>query len=750
MKIFTTICLLLLAVLVCPAQGLKYNSFTTNRDSAIFGIISNSAAGFSLGLSVKGSNGAPLTVLLGMDASSKASTNATINAEIIGQPVFDGTLISNVVHTVNFISGLSVWTFGATNNARRVTDAVVYGNNQITSATANFSSLDLSNIITVSLALGNTNNLVATITNVVNSTTVQVNNPATISSGAEIAWIGTDNTTAFANALAAANVSKQSVYIPAGNYICGTIVMPTNTVLSGDGVYSSVIIGTSPVVDIYIATGDTLENFDLKGPYWNASYTTGVTNRGIRSYNFTSNSIAQYNFKIQDVVVESVSVGLELENVSSFSVSQPSFYNCGWGAHLMANVIAGNFQGDRESFQNDQIGLVVDQSVYFDNRRQVLLTNGPADDVFFGCAFQSCPQAAVWCRGYSADMAFLKCYFELNGFTGTPTTHTNYNSTGHFTDDGNGSESGWTIKDCIFSLSGQSAGFDIYLSGLQNGTVSGNDFQEYLYSAYSGGYAGNTFSGNNWQAYPFQNLYWNDNGTNGQSILEPHNWILSGVLNAQAPWYCPPGLGNTNVPAALNFLTPPVMSGANVTNVPVTALQGAAGGGSALTNGASGETLTSAGTGGANWSWKGWGVNYHTPVGITNNLSLTTLFSTNIPGGAIGPNGTLEVSTLWSFYGSTNFTVQILYNSTVIASCSGYGGASGSVGAFAWQRRICNQNSQASQVTFTDTSASWSAANSSALNRSAVDTSATFTLSIKASGGGQQTNVMEACEIQIK
>lgn len=120
------------------------------------------------------------------------------------------------------------------------------------------------------------------------------------------------------------------------------------------------------------------------------------------------------------------------------------------------------------------------------------------------------------------------------------------------------------------------------------------------------------------------------------------------------------------------------------------------------------------------------------------NTTENTLATVTIPGGLMGPNGILRVTTLWTMTNSAN-------NKTIQVKLGGTGGTAycnlvlgTGIASARYQHQIQNANSQASQVGFVAANVTGFGTAAGANVTSSIDTSATTTLVItgtKASSG---------------
>lgn len=115
-------------------------------------------------------------------------------------------------------------------------------------------------------------------------------------------------------------------------------------------------------------------------------------------------------------------------------------------------------------------------------------------------------------------------------------------------------------------------------------------------------------------------------------------------------------------------------------------------------------------------------------VSHTGDLTETTLATVTIPGGSMGPNGSLFVETLFGKTGTTAASIRIKLNGTAVRAQSTGGDASANTAVRVW-----NRNSQSSQISF-NTAAVYTTSGSTT-NATAIDTSADVTLTITAQLG---------------
>lgn len=90
------------------------------------------------------------------------------------------------------------------------------------------------------------------------------------------------------------------------------------------------------------------------------------------------------------------------------------------------------------------------------------------------------------------------------------------------------------------------------------------------------------------------------------------------------------------------------------------------------------------------------------PASVTGTLTETTLATVTIPGGTIGANGRLRITTLWTFTGSTNAKVlRVRLGGINGTSFLGHSQATAANVVARAQIEIANRNSESSQVGYT-------------------------------------------------
>ena len=136
----------------------------------------------------------------------------------------------------------------------------------------------------------------------------------------------------------------------------------------------------------------------------------------------------------------------------------------------------------------------------------------------------------------------------------------------------------------------------------------------------------------------------------------------------------------------------------------------------------------------------------HAPIGSTNQYSSGLLWSTTIPGGSIGTNGSVVVTALVQaiYSGGGNSQLDVKYGSTTVATMSW-----DSSGWFSGQRTIMNDNSEAATVCFGNTPQSFAVSSSAGIT-STFNTTTNFTLGIYLrSDSSIVTNLIRGIDVKI-
>lgn len=156
--------------------------------------------------------------------------------------------------TLQPFDGVNAYNFGATGDAKMVTDAVLNGTTTVTSATAGFTADDVGKVIWgVEASSGNARLSKTTIATYVNSTTITVSASASGSyTGIYLIW-GTDQTAALQAAFTEAKSLNEHLHVPAGGYIFSELPFDGNLASVGK---ASGVIGDGSGSTIFYPTPD--------------------------------------------------------------------------------------------------------------------------------------------------------------------------------------------------------------------------------------------------------------------------------------------------------------------------------------------------------------------------------------------------------------------------------------------------------------------------------------------------------------
>ena len=145
------------------------------------------------------------------------------------------------------------------------------------------------------------------------------------------------------------------------------------------------------------------------------------------------------------------------------------------------------------------------------------------------------------------------------------------------------------------------------------------------------------------------------------------------------------------------------------------------------------------------WTWTG-------AIGVTNDTTLTTVWSNQVPGGVIGARGTVEI--FWSFAAGaagaqTNFMAYVYFGSTAVADWRGVNSASGA--RTCWGRRVIfNANSEESHLSDVTNTSTVEGSAQGAEFSSIFNTTTNFPLTIRIQHTGLgQTNWLSRLRIVI-
>ena len=223
-------------------------------------------------LSVNGQTG---TIVLGKsdvglgnvpntDATSRANhTGTQAISTVTGlQSALDGKAPTGHTHAFSSITGnpsdntklaavigFNVKEYGATGNARKVTDAVLDGTTTHTSATAVFTNADVGKVVWgVEVGSGILRLPKTTITAVNSATSITTAGASTGSYSDIHLVLGTDGTTALQAAMTAAKAAGANVIVPAGGYLFSALPFDANRTTVGE---ASGVIGAGSNVTIF-------------------------------------------------------------------------------------------------------------------------------------------------------------------------------------------------------------------------------------------------------------------------------------------------------------------------------------------------------------------------------------------------------------------------------------------------------------------------------------------------------------------
>ena len=162
-------------------------------------------------------------------------------SSITGNPS-DNTKLAAVI-------GFNVKEYGATGNARKVTDAVLNGTTTHTSATAVFTNADVGKVVWgVEVGSGILRLPKTTITAVNSATSITTAGASTGSYSGIHLVLGTDDTTALQAAMTAAKAAGANVIVPAGGYLFSALPFDANRTTVGE---ASGVIGAGSNVTIF-------------------------------------------------------------------------------------------------------------------------------------------------------------------------------------------------------------------------------------------------------------------------------------------------------------------------------------------------------------------------------------------------------------------------------------------------------------------------------------------------------------------
>lgn len=149
---------------------------------------------------------------------------------------------------VQSLTGINVKDYGATGDARKVTDAVLNGTTTVTSATAAFTSADVGKVIWGVETSGLLRLAKTTISAVNSATSITVASAAAGSYSSVHLVFGTDDTTALQSAMTAAKAAGLNVIVPAGGYLFSALPFDGNRPTVG---FASGVIGAGSNATVF-------------------------------------------------------------------------------------------------------------------------------------------------------------------------------------------------------------------------------------------------------------------------------------------------------------------------------------------------------------------------------------------------------------------------------------------------------------------------------------------------------------------
>lgn len=262
--------------------------------------------------------------------SSAASLSASTIADADLIPVYDASAAAGSKGSKILWSeakaalgvGLSVKAYGATGDARKVTDAVLDGTTTVTSATASFTSADVGKVIWgVETSSGTARLAVTTVASVTNSTTIVVTDASSGSYTGISLVLGTDDTAAIQAAVAAAkaNDPTSTVVVPAGGYIFNELLFDGNeaSVASGLKVLGA---GSSNTIFYLAPDYDTASTTSNTGAFFRTSGNTRSASLQGVQVDGSSLSISATGYHvISDAGDRSSFVDVQVSNCKGFS-----------------------------------------------------------------------------------------------------------------------------------------------------------------------------------------------------------------------------------------------------------------------------------------------------------------------------------------------------------------------------------------------------------------------------------------------
>lgn len=370
--------------------------------------------------------------------SSSTDSHLALFDGTTGKVIKDGGTFGD---TLQPFDGVNAFNFGATGDAKMVTDAVLNGTTTVTSATAGFTSADVGKVIWgVETSSGIARLAKTTIATYVNSTTITVSAAASGSyTGVYLIW-GTDQTAELQAAFAEAKSRNEHLHVPAGGYIFSELPFDANLASAGK---ASGVVGDGSGSTVFYPTPDY--NFSSTTSNTGIFYRVNGNGRDAQLYGLSVQG-AYYSWSggsgyhiisdsgdrtlVEDVRIEHLKgftslaqfVGTRLhcfrlyaEGASYFGVSVAQsgayFEDCYTGNHGYLGLYITDINGESNTGINLKwIGGIIDESggssCYINNSTDVVFVQ---TRFFGGISLYSCELAS------SSKARFIGC--ELLPFT---------------------------------------------------------------------------------------------------------------------------------------------------------------------------------------------------------------------------------------------------------------------------------------------------------------------------------------------
>ena len=305
-------------------------------------------------------NSTIVQTVIGDISGSSRQGDTTLSLSLVTSGVIAGTYnglsISSkgiVISAITPANRLNVVNFGAVADALKITGIITTtnGSASVVVIGASFVNGDVGKTVSWMSGTNNAHYLAsATISSVTNGTTIILNATVGYGMSESCAFIyGTNNDTAFTNAIAALNNfpgSGGEILVPKGNYLkVGTTLLQTNTVIAGDAYGSTVIFqcyGNPCFSNFVFSTANALSEQHLG--ISNLTFDMSVANSGVGNFNWNSDVTISDN-----LVLGGANVITAFTFISSnrTMVTRNRFINVGTGIAFEGNntqiIITNNF-----------------------------------------------------------------------------------------------------------------------------------------------------------------------------------------------------------------------------------------------------------------------------------------------------------------------------------------------------------------------------------------------------------------------